>query len=448
MNAALPGGDQRSTEAATAAAAAGPPPRSQEKAGGAMGRAARLRTALFRSGRRPGFWAAALLLGLVAGGFVLAFPQLRAWYHYRAARSALQDYHNPQAVRHLQVCLRVWPEDPEVLLLAARAARRARIYADAERCLEKYHQARGVDEASSLEQLLLSAECRVDRVAGLCRHYVEQGHADSPLILEALARGYLREYRLDEARYCLDEWLKRQPDNVQAHCLKAELHLDFEHAMNAAAGSYLHAVELDPDHEEARQGLAVVLLEKKYFAEAVPHLEYVRQRQPDNLRVVVGLAECRRSQGKRAQALKLVGEVLDRDAGFPPALALRGRLAMDDRDYVAAEHWLRQAVTRNPADHRPRYQLMLCLRHNGKVKEAQSEKQQIEQTKKDLKRFDQIVTRDLRQRPHDPALHYALGKLLLRSGYRQEGLRWLHSALRQDSGYLPARQALVRFHRQ
>jgi len=53
-----------------------------------------------------------------------AAPQLRAWYHLRAARRALARYHNPQAIRHLQACLRVWPADADVLLLAARAARR------------------------------------------------------------------------------------------------------------------------------------------------------------------------------------------------------------------------------------------------------------------------------------------------------------------------------------
>jgi hypothetical protein len=109
-----------------------------------------------------------VLLALVAGGFALANPQLQAWYHFREAKSALQSYHNPQAVRQLQACLRVGPDDPDVLLLSARAARRARAYDEAERCLERYGQARGLDEACSLEQLLLSAERGVDQVDAVC----------------------------------------------------------------------------------------------------------------------------------------------------------------------------------------------------------------------------------------------------------------------------------------
>src|SRR5204863_6700690 len=115
-------------------------------------------------------------------------PHLRAWYHFRAARLELQRYHTAQAIRHLHLCRDIWPRDPEVLLLAARAARRARVYADTERLLWAYREVRGRDDAFAFEQLLLAAECRVDEVADLCLSHVEKGHADTPLLLEALTR--------------------------------------------------------------------------------------------------------------------------------------------------------------------------------------------------------------------------------------------------------------------
>ncbi len=64
----------------------------------------------------------------------------------------------------------------------------------------------------------------------------------------------------------------------------------------------------------------------------------------------------------------------------------------------------------------------------------------------DLKRFDEIVTRDLVRTPEDPALHYTLGQLLLRGGQHQEGLRWLRNALRLDPQYAPARRALADYY--
>jgi tetratricopeptide (TPR) repeat protein len=382
-------------------------------------------------------------LGLGAAGWVLAAPRLEAWHHFRAARSALRSYHNPQAIRHLQACLRTWPSDPDVLLLSARAARRARAYGEAERCLEQYQQARGLDDAGSFEQLLLSAERNVDQVAPVCRRHVEQGHPNTPLILEALARGYMRQYRLGEARFCLDRWLEEQPDNAQAHCLDGEFHLDYEHARALALESYRRAVELDPDHEEARQGLAITLLESKAYAEAAEQLEYLLTLQPDNLRLEVGLAECRYNLGDLADAACRVDHVLAQQPDSARALALRGRLLIQRGEYAEAESCLRRAVALTPGNHQAQYDLLLTLRCLSKGAEAERQWKEIVRLEEDLKRFNEIVTREMTQRPRDPALHCALGQLLLRGGHTEEGLRWLQSALRLDPGYAPARKALA-----
>jgi predicted Zn-dependent protease len=376
-----------------------------------------------------------VLLGLVIGSFALAGRQLWAWHHFRAARSELEHYHNPQAVRHVRACLKIWPEDSDLLLLAARSARRARSYGEAENFLQQYQELRGLDEGSRFEQLLLSAERRIDQVEELCWRYVQEGHPDAPLIFEALTRGYLRQYRLGDARRCLDRWLQSEPDNAQAHSLEGQFHLEYAFARSAAIESYRRALELDPEHDEARVGLAVALLDSKNYSEAAEHFEQLRRRQPDNLSVQVGLAECRDSLGQSAEAAHLMDRVLEEQPHFPPALALRGRLALESGDYEKAEIWLREAVMRNPSNHRARYNLVLSLHHNGKEEEAQRRQQELNQMEDDLKRFNEIVTRDMLLKPNDPSLHFALGEMLLRGGQREEGLRWLHSATRLNPRY-------------
>jgi tetratricopeptide (TPR) repeat protein len=383
-----------------------------------------------------------VLVALATAGVILALPQGRAWYHYRAAGTALMQYHNPLAIRHLQACLKIWPEDADVFLLAARAARRARYYGDAEQCLEQYQRIRGLDEASSFEQLLLSAERDVDQVADVCRRHVEADHPQAALILEALTRGYLRQYRLRQARFCLDRWLKNQPDCPQALCLEGELRLDYQHSLALALKSYRRAVRLDSDHEEARLGLALALLEAKQFKEATQHLEYLRQNQPDNLGVRVGLAECRYALGQKDKAVRLLDVVLAEAPHCASALAGRGRIALESQHDAAAESWLRQAVEADPSNQKARYNLSLALERNGKHQEARQQQKRLEQMHEDLQRFHQIVTHDLVSHPHDPALHHTLGELLLRSGHRAEGVRWLESAARQN--YRPAREALAR----
>src|SRR6516225_11370484 len=61
--------------------------------------------------------AAVALLGSLAGAGVLVYPHVRAWHHLSAARSALKKFHNLEAIRHLQICLKIWPVDEEVLFL-------------------------------------------------------------------------------------------------------------------------------------------------------------------------------------------------------------------------------------------------------------------------------------------------------------------------------------------
>ena len=393
-------------------------------------------------------WVILTLLGLIAGAVIVFRPHLRAWYHRRAARVELQRYHIPQAIRHLRICRDIWPRDPEVLLLAARAARCARIYGDSERLLWDYRAIRGHDEAHAFEQLLLFAECQTEKAADLCWSYVEKGHADAPLLLEALTRGYLRLYSLGQARSCLERWQRFQPENPQALYLKGLFFLDYFHDRSAAEDSYRRVLALDPDHEEARLGLAVALLMGKNFVEAAEHFERVLQCQPDNVRVQVGLAECLDGLDQTPEAVRLLDDVLARQPGFAPALLLRGQLAIKSGQWTEAENCLRQALQGDPLDHRARYSLVLCLERSGQEEEARRQRRQLQQMEDDVARFHEIVTKEITQRPTDPALHCTVGQLLLRSGQREEGIRWLQNALRLDPNYTPARQALADYQSQ
>jgi len=343
-----------------------------------------------------------VLLGVTAGAGLLFCPQLRAWYHLRAARVESQRYHTAQAIRHLHICRDIWPRDAEVLLLAARAARRAQVYDDTERLLSMYREVRGSDDAFALEHLLLAAERRVDQVSELCWSYLEKGDADAGLLLEALTRGYLRQYRYGEARLCLDRWKQLQPDNPQAFYLEGLFLLDHLHSMSSAADSCRRALELDPDHEEARLGLAVALLQGKSFAQAAQHFEHLRQRQPDNLRVQVGLAECRDGLGQTAEAIQLVQDVLSRQPHFAAALSLRGQFAVTNGQMAEAESNLRQALRFNPMDHRARFSLIFCLEQSGQEEAAKRQRQQLQQMEDDVARFNEIITKEIAQRPTDP----------------------------------------------
>jgi Flp pilus assembly protein TadD len=386
-----------------------------------------------------------VLAGLTAGVSIRVRPQVRAWHHRRAARTEVQRYHTSQAIHHLLICREIWPHDPEVLLLSARAARRAGVYGDAERLLKLYRDVRGRDEAHTFEQLLLATEGRVEEYAEQCWKCIEEGRFDEVLLMEALTRGYLRQYRLGQARLCLNRWKEVEPNNPQVYYLEGLLNLDYLHSASSAVESYRHAVELDADHEQARLGLAIALGTDRQFAEAVEQFEFLLQRHPDDARAKVGLAECRDGLGESDEALRLVEEVLARHPRLPAALSLRGQLAFKSGKWAEAEDFLRRALQGNPNDHRARYSLVLCLEQNGQEEEAHQQRSQLSQLEKDTAQFHDLVTKEIAKRPTDPALHCKIGQLLLRAGEREEGVRWLHSALHLDPNYQPARKALADF---
>jgi hypothetical protein len=69
--------------------------------------------------------------------------------------------------------------------------------------------------------------------------------------------------------------------------------------------------------------LAERLLERKAYAEALPHLEAARALEPEHCQVLYGLAVCAKEQGQPAQALPLLEQILARDRRWSDYAAWR-----------------------------------------------------------------------------------------------------------------------------
>src|SRR5438132_801788 len=83
--------------------------------------------------RRLRRWVILLVgVGVLGLGGWLGGLQLWAWHHFRAAEQALHRYDFPEALAHLERCLRVWPNSVATRLQAAQAARRADLLERAE----------------------------------------------------------------------------------------------------------------------------------------------------------------------------------------------------------------------------------------------------------------------------------------------------------------------------
>src|SRR5262249_37737011 len=100
--------------------------------------------------------ACAALLALFGFGAWMGTRQIWAWHEFRAGRTALERYSPLEASEHFEACLQVWPNDPDALVLAARAARRLDAFEKAEELLNRAHgMKRNYDPI--LERLMLRA---------------------------------------------------------------------------------------------------------------------------------------------------------------------------------------------------------------------------------------------------------------------------------------------------
>jgi tetratricopeptide (TPR) repeat protein len=398
--------------------------------------------------RRPGraLAAAALLLVLGAAGYAEA-RQLWAQYHDSAARAALDRRELDRARAHLDACLRVWPRDPELALLQARLARQADLYAEAERRLDDCRRLKAAPEAVALEQAMLRAQqgdLTPDLEASL-RACVDQGRGDPVLILEALSRGYSHTYRLPQALSCLDQWLRRRPDDVQALLGRGWVH-ERLHRYEKARDDYRRAAALDPGREEPALRLAqVLLLLGESPEEAAAIFERLRRRPSGNPASAVGLAQCCARMGRTEEAEQLLERLAAEHPQDAQVLLERGNLALQRGEATEAEPWLRRAAALAPSDYQVNYALFQCLHSRGEEAEAGALRARVRQMEADLLRMD-ALTEELQRRPYDAALRCEIGQLFLRNGEPREGELWLKGALQVDPGHRPAHQALARYY--
>lgn len=384
-----------------------------------------------------------LLLALfLCGAAASAAAHLHAWYHYRKAQTALEQYHFTDARGHLTIPARAWPNSWRVHLLAARAARLADDSSEAERLLHRCQQLQPTNREILLEWALLRAGSGdlatvEDYLRAQPRHDAEQAR----WIQEALIEGYTRTYRISEAFAGVEDWLKRQPDDTQALFLQGCIWQQIQRPQSALT-SYRRAIELDPRRDDIRWRLAQCLLKLGLSAEAADHLEYLHRHYPEKEEMAVELACSRFKQGRLADAQQLLDAVLAEHSDCVSALVERGRIALTKEDVAGAEKRLQQAVRLNPHDSQALHLLSLVLRRQGERDKAEAIEDQLKRSDRDLKRLSAICLRELGERPHDPLLHEELGALLLRLGYQEAGRNWLLLAQQEDPNSASVRALL------
>jgi tetratricopeptide (TPR) repeat protein len=405
-----------------------------------LSRGRRLLAALRRRPRATAL--AAFVLGLFVVAGALLMPHLRALYHARAAERAIQRWDFDEARAHLAVCLDVWPDSASTRFLATRTARRAGRLDEAERHLKRFQAQNGTSRQTALEWAMLKVQRgEMDDAEGYLRATVGRDDPDAPLVLEALARGFLLTERLADLLECTDLWLQVRPGETHALFWQG---LAWERLArkSEAAHAYRQALTADPENVEARLHLAELLLDDEQdAAEARDQFERLRDRRPGDPAVLLGLARCEKALGHPAAARDLLDRLLADHPDHAGGLAERGRLALDEGDAPHAEAWLRRAVDLAPDDRTALHALVHSLWMQDKADQAKALEPALRQLTADLSRYQEVV-RAVGKDPRNVALRTEAGTLCLRHGRKDEGRRWLATALQLDPSCEPARDAL------
>jgi len=384
-----------------------------------------------------------LLVGGAGGFYGYA---VREW---RGAVAAIRDGRPADARKKLPLCLSVWPKDPDVHRLAARAARMSRDYPVAEEhlniCLKLEH---GASEDTQLEFLLMRAQTgEVEEVAPLLFAYIERQHPDAPMILETISLVYMYHLRYGPAHFALNRWIDEFPDSARAHHYRGWV-LERLNQPKLALDDYLRALDLKPDLDQVRVRVAEMHLEDKDPEKALPHLEIVLGRDPERSDALAALGRCRFLQGRHAEARQLLEAAAAKLPDNGPVLLDLARLDITDNQPARAEERLRRALALDPADTEARYVLVTALQFQNKQAEAVAELAEHERHKLLLERANHLLQEEARRPSRDPKVAFEIGSLLLQIRQEKQGLYWMDEALSWDPSHRPTHKALAEYFEQ
>jgi tetratricopeptide (TPR) repeat protein len=382
-----------------------------------------------------------LFAGLVAAG-VWFWQVRRVQREWDRAEAALKRHDLASAAAYLDRYLEHRPRDTAALFLAGRTARRLDRYPEAERHLTRCQQLGGVTDATLLEwDLLRVQQGDLGDLHTKLRMSIPPDHPDALIVLEALAKGYLKDGRLHDVSQACTLWIARQPDHPWPWLWRGGIYERMANYHKALA-DYSRALEIAPDDRDVRLALGTLFAQWRHPAEAAEHFEHLLGRSPDDREALCGLAACHIEQGRPDEAVPLIERVLADKPGLARALFLRGKAALEQRDRAAAESWLARAVEAAPDDPEALHQLTVALRARNKDAEADRLAPRLEALRKDLARLSEL-TKTIARKPDEAAPRHEAGVIALRLGRPDEGVRWLEGALHARGDHRPIHAALA-----
>jgi tetratricopeptide (TPR) repeat protein len=368
---------------------------------------------------------------------------------HAAAERARAEFDFTKERDELRKCLLLRPNDPAILLAAASAARRDGDLAEAEDHLGRYRQLTGNTTPEGLLQETLvrtvkgPVEPDVDYLIALADRR-EPRHPSCEEILEALAIGSNHVYRLERTRFWIEQLLTHFPRNALGRLLRAQL--DSTLGKREGAEEECRTILADfPAFDKARLSLAAMLSRRQQYVEALEQFEILRGRRPDDVAVLMGLVGCLERLGRLDEARPLAMTLEEQHGDKSEALLHVGRLAMREQRWPDAERLLARAVRISPYDFEVHKELAVCLYQLGRAEDARVHADRSREIEADRAKLEGLLAEVVKS-PREPAPRVEAGRICLKNGQINEGLRWLMGALEIAPDYKPTHEALSEYY--
>ncbi len=353
--------------------------------------------------------------------------------------------------------------DPDAWILYAVIARRTEQSVDFENRLSKARE-RGasVNLIDFQRQLLETQRGKIDKPGELALLKTADQFASDFLAAqtyEAIARGYLSTYRLNEAWGCIEHWLQWRPQSLSAHFIRAEIILRTQGPVGVIE-PYREILKLDPSSQAAQEKLAVNLLAINEVDEAAALLRNLAAAVESDMtssfqwtlvpirsnlpQIWIELAEAERRLGdieETEAAVQLAMSLGLDDKQRARVSTIRGQIQLIEQQPEEAVANFLVAIEMTPEDVAAHHALGTAFGFLGQTDLATKHRdaaQSIRASIGEVTRLSQQVI----SAPNDPELRMRIGQEFLKQGLVAEGIGWIKTALDCDANFAPARRLL------
>lgn len=297
------------------------------------------------------------------------------------------------------------------------------------------------DRAAALE--LARTAAPADALPALRRAL--DAHPEDPELLKAVVQALMASGALvaDVEPYTA-RWCAASPDDPAAFRARLSTALRLNrHAEALAAGERILALAPDDTTRAIVADLYLMLGQYDGAAREFARLLDTPITGSDpavRARVLTGLARAEWEQGKRAEAVRHLDQLLAENPTYAPALVLRGTAYYEDGEYAAAVAVLRRVKAADTRDREAAlYALARSLDQLGKAAEAKQAFAELAAVQNSARFMS-----DAQQRPDDMGLQVRAGETLLAAGQPDEARLVLEAAVSRLGPTRPALTALAR----